>query len=173
MTVDFSLPRCPLFTDLTPMEVDSVLALVERNEFPSGELLITEGKRTRMLWILLNGRCQVLKHSASGGEHELAVVEAGGVFGEMSFFQDLPHSASVRSLTSIEVLQLSYEKFEQIELSGSRAAYKVVRNLLRIVSERLRRMDEWTCQLVNHQADDTRREEWLDFRSKLYTGWNF
>jgi CRP-like cAMP-binding protein len=172
-TDELDLLRCPLFQDMTGDERSRVLQLLEKHRFRAGETLIEEGKETQLLWILVRGRCQVQKQMPHGGQQELATLEPGSVFGEISFFHAAPHSASVLSLTDVDVLQLSRERFEQLEKAGSRAASKIVRNLMQVLAERLRRMDEWTCRLIDHHADDTRRQEWHEFRSKLYSGWNF
>ncbi len=165
--------RGPLFQDMTAEERAAILDLLELHLFDAGQTLLQEGRQTPMLWILTRGHCQVVKQTAPRGEQELAVLEPGGIFGEMSFFQPGPHSATVRTLTEVEVAQLTRERFEQLELQSHRAALKLVQNLLRVVSERLRRMDDWTCRLVDHHGDAGRREEWHEFRNKLYTGWNF
>ncbi len=167
------LARLALFQDMTADERQQVLELVSFSEHSAAETILEEGKSTQALWVLLRGRCHVLKHSQHGTEQELAVLEPGSVFGEMSFFHPAPHSATVKAVTAVEVMRLPRAKYEPLEVSGSRAAYKLVRNTLKVLSERLRKMDEWICREMDGDETGPRREEWHEFRKKLYSEWDF
>ena len=70
-------------------------------DFRPGEEILTEGLTYHSLWIILSGRCEVVKSSNGGKPHRLAVLEPGCVFGEMSFLDTAPHSASVRTLSDV------------------------------------------------------------------------
>src|SRR5579871_6678726 len=101
------LAPCLLFRGMSATERKELVELMDHESFAAGSTLIQEGRSTQMLWIILSGSCQVLKHTKNGGEQELAILEKCGVFGEMSFFNPAPHSASIRSITAVEVLRLS------------------------------------------------------------------
>ncbi len=167
------LARCPIFLEMTPDECQEVLDLAEVTTFPAGETILHEGHSIQMLWIILRGRCEVVKSMENGQEQQLAVLERGGLFGEMSFFHPAPHSASVRALSEIQVMTLSREKYEQLEQSGLRAAYKIAASTARVLADRLRRMDEWAFDFVQRPDVGNHREEWREFRAKLYTDWQF
>jgi CRP/FNR family transcriptional regulator, cyclic AMP receptor protein len=167
------LSRCSLLQDMTPSEIEEVLELCEPRTYPAGTTILKEGKSVQYLWIVLRGTCRVVKSMKTGGEQELARLEAGAVFGEMSFFNPAPHSASVITVTEVEVMRLPRDRFDRLELTGSRAAYKITRNTARTLAERLRRMDQWTGELVEKPEAAGHREEWREFRSKLYSDWGF
>lgn len=162
---------CPLFRGMTASERQELLNLTELQEFPARETILVEGRSTRILWIIVEGKCQVTKATKTGGQQELARLDRYGVFGEMSFYSEAPHSASVISLTPVNVLRLSRAKFDTLLESGSSAAVKLAINSISVLSERLRIMDNWTCDLVEKAG--THHEEWRDFRSKLYSEWQF
>jgi len=42
-----------------------------------------------------------------------------------------------------------------------------------VLADRLRKMDEWTCKLIESTNGSAHRQEWHDFQAKLYTGWKF
>jgi CRP-like cAMP-binding protein len=131
-------------------------------------------KPFQVLWIIAQGECEVFKMVKPDIEQRLTVLDAGAVFGEMSFFQPAPHSASVRAITDVEVMRLSREEFAALEKTSPCAARKMLINAVQILAERLRRMDDWTCKLVERpDGPETHRKEWRDFRSKLYTDWHF
>ena len=131
-----------------------------------------EGNSTQHLWIIIRGRCQVVKATKTE-ERELAVLEAAAVFGEMSFFNPAPHSASVRAVTNVEIMRLSRESYDELEKSGSTAAAKIAVNTVKVLAERLQQMDEFTGRLVDQLNVSGHKKEWWDFRSKLYSEWEF
>ncbi len=165
--------RCPLFQDMSLTERQHVLELLEHQSFPSGETILREGRSIQILWIVVHGRCRVVK-GMDDGEQELAILEPGSVFGEVSFFHPAPHSASVQTLTDVEVMRLSRENYDQLVERDPSAARRIATNVVAVLAERLRRMDDWMADLVQRpDTADKHREEWREFRSKLYTDWEF
>jgi CRP/FNR family transcriptional regulator, cyclic AMP receptor protein len=68
-----------------------------REDFPSGSVLLSEGKTSGRLYILAEGSVEVLR-----GDTQVAVVrDPGSVFGEMSVLLNLPHTATVRALSPV------------------------------------------------------------------------
>lgn len=167
--------RCLVFQDMTLDERQEALELMERKSYPAGETILREGNAIQMLWVLTHGRCEVVKSIKTGSEQQLAVLEPGAVFGEMSFFNPAPHSASVRALSEVEVLRLPREQYERLVERGSSAAYKIAASTAAVLAQRLRKMDEWTCELVDGSAgvSKDRRKEWREFRARLYSDWEF
>jgi CRP-like cAMP-binding protein len=64
-----------------------------RRETPAGTLVLHEGSKTGHLFVLLEGRLEVIK-----GDTVVAVLtEPGAMLGEMSVLLDQPHTATVRA----------------------------------------------------------------------------
>lgn len=162
------LERCPLLSGLTHEELQAALPLVIFEGFTAGEEILTEGNQYHGLWILLNGTCEVLKHGPQR-DRRLALLEPGSVFGEMSFLHPVSHSATVRAVDRVETIRLMADGYEELQKEYPAAAHKIAVNIIRVVSDRLRRMDEWTAELVDRNNNGVERKEWQEFRSKLYT----
>ena len=165
--------QCPIFQDLAPHELGQVVELLEDVSFKAGEVILREGHSTQHLWIIVRGRCEVAKSAKDGSQRQLAILEPGSVFGEMSFFRSAPHSASVRAVSDGKALRLSRNRYDQLLVHGPSAAHKIAISTAIILSERLRRMDDWTCDMIERNGATNQREEWREFRSKLYTDWQF
>jgi CRP-like cAMP-binding protein len=170
---DHALTKCPLFRGMTASERQEIFGLLETKIYSPAQTILEEGESFQYIWIVLKGRCQVIKTRKTGTEHELAVLEPYGVFGEMSFFNPAPHSASVRALTDVEVSRLSRESYDRLLRMDSVAAYKLSHNTMGVLVDRLRRMDNWACDLVEKTEAAVPHEELLEFQAKLYTGWQF
>ena len=170
---DNTLSKCPLFRGMSSAERQEIIPLLEGKSYAPGATIIAEGESHQHIWIILTGRCHVTKRAKSGDEKELWILEPGGVFGEMSFFNPAPHSATVQATTAVELQQLSRDKFDQLLHRGSVAAYKLAFNTMGVLIERLRKMDDWIAERMERNNTPVHREEWRDFQSKLYTGWTF
>jgi len=165
--------QCALFADMTLDERQQVLELVEHETYSAREVIIREGLSTQILWIIVRGRCEVVKLLKDKSEKELAGLRPGSVFGEMSFFHPAPHSASVRALTDVEVMRLSRERFDQLCESSPPAALKITESMVGVIAQRLRCMDDWMCDLIEQPDVVSHQEEWQEFRAKLYADWEF
>ncbi len=166
--------QCPLFWDMNPAELAEVRHRLVSEHYPKDEVILREGKSFQVIWIIAAGECEVFKMVKPAIEQRLTVLDTGSVFGEMSFFQPAPHSASVRALTEVEVMRLSRDEFAKLQETNPLTVHKMLVNAVTILAERLRRMDSWTCELVERpDGPDNHRKEWRDFRSKLYTDWHF
>jgi CRP-like cAMP-binding protein len=173
--VNLKTSLSPIFAGMTPDEREQVMRLLEHETYPAGNVILREGKSNQLLWIIVGGQCEVFVLRSDGTENPLAILEPGAVFGEMSFFHPAPHSATVRASTDVDVLRLSREKFDRLHDLAPGAACKIAANTAGIIADRLRRMDEWVRDFVENSQDKSPRvkEEWEEFRAKLYSDWQF
>jgi CRP/FNR family cyclic AMP-dependent transcriptional regulator len=73
-----------------------------RRTMPAGALVIHEGGKTGHLFVLVEGRVEVVK-----GDSVVAVItEPGAVFGEMSLLLDQPHTATVRAASDSVIVEI-------------------------------------------------------------------
>lgn len=75
---------------------------IKKQTVKSGTLLIKENDVSRKLFILKKGKVRVFKNYL-GGKITLATLGPGEIFGELSFFDSKPRSASVEALTDLTV----------------------------------------------------------------------
>ena len=69
---------------------------------PAGTLVLHEGSKTGHLFVLLEGRLEVIK-----GDSVVAVLtEPGAMLGEMSVLLDQPHTATVRAASDSTVYEI-------------------------------------------------------------------
>ncbi len=182
------VPKLPLMHGLNETELRQLTEVLVSRRFKAGEWIFEQGQSSQALWILLEGRCEVIKcyHYQPKESVVLAELEPNSYFGEMSFFSPAPHSASVRAKTDVNLLYLSRGEYDAMIREGVSAAYKLAYNVLQGMAQRLRHTDEWLTRLATHHdgagaGDSTgatnavgkaQQPEWLTFRDKLFKGWN-
>lgn len=170
---DSLLSQRPLFRGMSAAERQEVIGLLELTSYQPGATIQAEGESFQYLWLVLKGKCRIVKKLRSGEERELSLLDSAGVFGEMSFFNPAPHSASVRAVTEVELARLSREKYDMLMRVGSPAAYKLAFNTIAVLIERVRKLDDFIADRLDRNGAPEHHEEWKDFQSKLYTGWTF
>jgi CRP/FNR family transcriptional regulator, cyclic AMP receptor protein len=72
-----------------------------RNVSP-GDLIVREGGRTGHLYVLIEGRLEVVK----GDTVVASITEPGAVLGEMSVLLDKPHTATVRAASDSVIYEI-------------------------------------------------------------------
>ncbi len=80
--------------------------------FDKGAILIHENELSRKMFVLRNGKVRVYKTHA-GQKITLAILGGGEIFGEMSFFDSKPRSATVEALTPVEVYVIGSEEADR------------------------------------------------------------
>lgn len=163
------LAEIPLFSGIDDQQLARLVPLLSVVRFEAGDEILAQGADGQSLWVLLDGKCRVVSRAPGDCEAvELADLEPPAHFGEMSFFDHAPHSASVRAATAVELLRLEREDFEKMIESGDSAACRLALNVLAEMADRLRRMDQWVTELVCQQHDKRKVSEWAKFRQALF-----
>jgi CRP-like cAMP-binding protein len=169
-TLPGEFERSFLVRGLDPEGRRQLCQLVSFESFPVNARILEQGRVYQAVWVIVTGRCEVVRTCGPGQERQLAVLEPGGIFGEMSFLDEAPHSADVRTLSAADTIRLTRDAFESLREEHPGTALIISANLVRLLSERLRRMDQLACEL----ADDGRHHaEWRDFQHKLYSDWAY
>lgn len=106
----------------------------------SGTVLLCEGSRTNVLYILISGELEVLKDHFQVD----TVSQPGTLFGEVSVLLDTPHMATVRVLQPSRIYRI--ERAEEF-LS---AHPEIVLELARLLAYRLNRSMNFLVDLKRH-----------------------
>lgn len=135
------LKEVNLFEGLDNKIINQIFRLGLVQNFKKGDLVIREGQRGGNIHILINGKAEVLKGAlkGKGRGRQLAKLQRGSVFGEMSVFDGAPYSASVRSLEDCDIHIIRGSDFENFLKASPQAAYGIFRTLISSISNRLRR----------------------------------
>ncbi len=166
------LTSFPTFDGLAAADASRIARDLTRMNFDAESTILHEGKSIQALWIILSGECIVSRTAADGSEMILAELKAGDVFGEMSFVRSAPHSATIRARTAVSVCTYTREDFLKLASAQPSAAFRICSNISAVLAERLRKMDNWICELVERPEAVNHRDEWQTFRAAVYSNWN-
>jgi hypothetical protein len=106
-------------------------------ELAEGDFVFKEGDLGTDMFIVHSGKIEILQR-VDEEDKQLAVLEKGDFFGEMSVLEDLPRSASARALSDVRLLQINSATFSQMLRDNPEIAVRMMRKL----SRRLRQTDK-------------------------------
>ncbi|MBM2838696.1 MAG: cyclic nucleotide-binding domain protein [Deltaproteobacteria bacterium] len=104
-----SVPRTPLFSDLTADELAYVSEQVEVLQVQAGSTLFKEGDPGDSLFIITHGEINILSQNSKGEEVEVARLNNGDFFGEFAFFSNSKRQADAVASSETELLELTRE----------------------------------------------------------------
>ncbi len=136
----------PIFQELRDDFLVRLASVMDELSFPAQHSIFTEGQEGRSLYIVVSGRVRV--HL---GDRELAQLDQGACFGEMSLFDAEPRSASVTTLETCECLVLTQlQLYDAIDETPGIAV-----NIIRLLSRRTRELNQ---KLNVFQAEKQERD---------------
>lgn len=137
------IERVEIFHELAPDDLLRLLEASEKCTFAAGDVILREGSSGAYLYVIIEGEVKVTKQvdNPNGGSplpRQLATLEAGDSFGEMSLVDQQLRSATVTALRGSVLLRLS----EQSCWKDPATSGRIYRNIARVLSRRLRDMDD-------------------------------
>jgi len=108
-----------------------------------GEVIVTEGVQGEFVYLILDGLFAVL--SANAGGREVSRLGPGETFGEMSFLDGRPTSATITALEDSTVLAITRADLEAELPKDSGLAAHIYKALAIIVTGRLRKLASTTA----------------------------
>ncbi len=98
-----------------------------------GDVIIREGDKPDKIYIMVDGRAEVTK-----GGTKIGMIEPEEVFGEISFFADLPRTCTVTASSDCLIQEMSYDDF----LKCIPTRPKLIMTLSKSLSNRIVKLDE-------------------------------
>lgn len=128
---------------LSRSELMTLATFSTEKRYADGAYLFQEGDEGDEMYVVLDGRARISKYIPGGGEEALAILERGDFFGEMSLIDGEPRSADARAHAGpLTVLALDQPTVQEVLSMDSQASLEFLQLLCRLISHRLREIDE-------------------------------
>jgi CRP/FNR family transcriptional regulator, cyclic AMP receptor protein len=138
------LRQTDLLRSVPVEDLQAVAAAARWRTFRRGQVVFTAGDPGDTLMVVISGRIKVVVRSADGGELTLTIIQAGGVFGELSIADGGPRSADAEALEDCELLLVSRDPIQEICKRVPSAGQALTDS----IAATLRRLTEATSDLV-------------------------
>lgn len=160
---DDVLRRAPLFSGLD----DEAAAALDGSMSPltlrRGEVLFNEGDDGDQLYVVTDGKIKLGRTSPDGRENLLAILGPGQMFGELSFFDPGPRSATATSVTDVSLKSLGHDALSPVLNTHPNVAMALLNQL----AGRLRRTNEVVGDLVFSDVPGRVAKALLDLASRF------
>ena len=127
---------------LTMQQLSRLQKHLRRVTFTAGDMVLKRGEQPDNMYFLVKGEVSTSVKLPTGKVKRLSALSAGAIFGEMAFIDHMPRSADVRADTDIECYALSREDYDRLSQSAPDLRAALLENLVRHISQLLRRTNE-------------------------------
>lgn len=155
------LQETDLFKNLTSEQIKTLLSICRKVKFRENEIIMREGDMGDSLYVILEGTVEVIKSLVISDVNEEDDREAvknkvftkideksHAVFGEIALLEECRRTATIRANTDCILYEIRKNDFLQLVEINSPLGCKILLDLARIVSARLRKADEDTIKLT-------------------------
>lgn len=123
-----------VFRGLEPDQLARIEAILQLRTYAGGDTIVRQFEKNYDLMIVMEGQARICSFS---GE-TIAEVGAGSLIGEMALIDDQPRSATVTAMGPTQVAVLPYEDLKNVLAHDSAITAKIVLNIAKVLSQRLR-----------------------------------
>ena len=142
--MDATLANAGIFQGVDPQAAEALSSALETVEYPRGSSIFAEGELGDRLYIIMDGKVKVGRHSPDGRENLLAVMGPADMFGELSVFDPGP-----RTSTAVAVTDVRLATMDRAALRAWIAKRpEIAEQLLRVLARRLRRTNNALADLI-------------------------
>lgn len=114
-----------------------LVSLAENRIFSAGEEIVHAGEEDDAVYLLAEGSVEVVFTSSRSSE-AIVVITEGAVFGEITFFDQLPRTATIRALTNGSALRITRKVFNEFAAWEPNVARQFLLDLGKTMALRLR-----------------------------------
>jgi CRP-like cAMP-binding protein len=148
------MDKASVFRDFHPLESTNFQSFCELRIVGENEALVKQGEVTNEFYVVLKGSLRVVDQRTTGEDFFLARLREGDVFGEMSFLDASPRSATVLAENPSEVLAMNRDSFCLLMTANPHLGTLLLIHLGRMMASRLRATDEKMASMARER--DTR-----------------
>ena len=147
---EFPFGQLDVFAHMDETELSVVKQALSRRVYHKGDVLFREGDNSDDLYVIAKGSASVrLRLSGAERETRLITFSPGTVFGEVALLDQEARSATVEADEELVCYVLTRQNFEKLTREHSAVAIKLLTNLGRELSGRLRRANRTIYQLAS------------------------
>src|SRR3989304_10355283 len=138
------------FADLTHDELKAISKIVKKKEYKTGETIFKENEDGTSMYVIRKGEVKACKAAPDGELMTLTMMKDGDIFGEMSFLDESPRSATIIAISNTEVYLIDKRDFEKLVDTNPRMVYKILKNIIFTIHTIVRGMNTRYIEMINY-----------------------
>ena len=146
--------------------------------FRKGDIIFCEYEPGDTFYLIQSGRVQVVRIIGEL-EKNIAILNPGDYFGEMSILENVPRSATTIALDDVKALEFSRENFEVLTLGNPQIALKLLKGSVQRIYAQKRtfmiltlddveaKVADVFLMLAENQSSDTTSTDTIEFKNTV------
>jgi CRP-like cAMP-binding protein len=146
--------------------------------FRKGDIIFCEYEPGDTFYLIQSGRVQVVRIIGEL-EKNIAILNPGDYFGEMSILENVPRSATTIALDDVKALEFSRENFEVLTLGNPQIALKLLKGFVQRIYAQKRtfmiltlddveaKVADVFLMLAENQSSDTTSTDTIEFKNTV------
>ena len=137
------MKEIPRLSELDEKEIDLMAPYLDYRQAPDKSIIIKEGEIGDNIFYIVSGEANVSVQLPAGSDSTLIMLGKGEVVGEMAILSsNNKRSATVTSISEIELLILSKKNYESLVEKHNRIAFKILKSITTNLSERIKQQSD-------------------------------
>lgn len=151
-----------VFSHLHAEEESYLLKSADTRVYEPDEVIVEEDRRPDAIFVIEKGSVRVIRRSISDKRFEITHMTRGDIFGEMSFLDDAPASASVVAETVVQTLCITESMVQALLRGDPSFGGRFYHSLALTLAARLRATTHWHIDFIPRAEED--RRAWSERR---------
>lgn len=131
-----------IFEELEDEELEQIFKLAKNKLYPAGTLILEEGKDGGALYVIVRGSVRVTKKMEGQKDKVITTLGSQSIFGEMSFFDNLPFSANVTTLEETSCMLIPKAAWDELLAHDLKLSHKLLTRIITVLTQRVRNTNE-------------------------------
>lgn len=145
--VELELADVPVLADLDPADLEVLKSKFYREHYRQGERIVRQGDSGDAMYIITRGLADVILDLPGGRSKRLSSLTAGTFFGELALLDHSSRSANIDASQYLVCYRLDVHDFERLQRSHPHISMKLLANISRTLTKRLRYANETIVEL--------------------------
>ncbi|SNR98975.1 CRP/FNR family transcriptional regulator, anaerobic regulatory protein [Anaerovirgula multivorans] len=121
------LKRIPAFSQLKEADIQEISKITIERSFRKGAIIFMEGDPGEAFYFIKSGKVKVYKTTPDGREHIFTILSEGGVFAEVTLFNEIPYPASAEVLEDAEIGMIKNKELEDLIRRNAEIALQIIK----------------------------------------------
>lgn len=144
------LREMSFFVDLSDDEIEVISKVISKKNYKTGETIFKDNEDGSSLYVIKRGEVKACKAAPDGELMTLTMMKDGDIFGEMSFLDERPRSATIIAISNTEVYCIDKSDFEKMVDTNPRMVYKILKNIIFTIHTIVRGMNTRYIEMINY-----------------------
>lgn len=144
------LREMQFFSDLSDPELSVVAGIVKKKDFKLGDTIFKESEDGQSIYVIKKGEVKACKIAPDGELFTLTIMKDGDIFGEMSFLDGRPRSATIVAVSDLETYMMDKGDFETLVDNNPRVIFKLMKNIVFTIHSIVRGMNSRYIEMINY-----------------------